>query len=110
MADASVPQNTGGQFSGVFTSGNVETLIYTGSGRLCKFSILTAGTASFSIYDGTQSTGGTLVFTSLTNDALGVIKDCQIPFTTGLVVKGTTGAAGICCFYNKTGAYGGTSS
>lgn len=106
MADASVPQNTGGQYGGIFTSGNVETLVYTGGGRLCKFSILTAGTASFSIYDGTQSTGGTLVFTSLTNDALGTVKDLQIPISTGIVVKGTTGAAGIYVMYNKTGALG----
>lgn len=106
MADASVPQNTGGQYGGIFTSGNVETLVYTGGGRLCKFTILTAGTASFSIYDGTQSTGGTLIFTSLTNDALGTVKDVQLPISTGIVVKGTTGAAGIYVTYNKTGALG----
>lgn len=106
MADASVPPNTGGQYGGIFTSGNVETLVYTGGGRVCKFSILTAGTASFSIYDGTQSTGGTLIFTSLTNDALGVVKDVQLPVSTGIVVKGTTGAAGIYVTYNKTGSGG----
>lgn len=106
MADASVPQGTGGQYGGQFTGGNVETLVYTGAGRLCKFSVLTAGTASFSIYDGTQSTGGTLVFTSLTNDALGTVKDLQIPISTGIVVKGTTGAAGIYVCFNKTAAYG----
>jgi hypothetical protein len=106
MADASIPQNTGGQYGTLYTGGNVETLIYTGSGRASKFAITTAGTASVSIYDGTQSTGGTLIFTSLTNDALGIIKDLQLPFTTGLVVKGTTGSAGGYITYNKTGAYG----
>ena len=106
MADKSVPHNTGGQYGGIFTSGNGETLVYTGAGRLCKFTILTAGTASFSIYDGTNSTTGTLVFTSLTNDALGTVKDLQVPITTGIVVKGTTGAAGIYVCYNKDAALG----
>ena len=106
MADASVPQNTGGQYGSAFTGGNVETLIYTGGGRLCQFSILTAGTASFSIFDSTQSTGGTLIFTSLTNDALGTVKSLQIPISTGICVKGTTGAAGIYVCFNKTAALG----
>lgn len=106
MADASVPQASGGQYGTLFTSGNVETLIYTGSGRVCKFAIATAGTASFSLYDGTQSTGATLIFTSLTNDPVGTVKDMQLPISTGIVVKGTTGAAGIYITYNKTGAYG----
>lgn len=95
-------QSTGGQYNGAFAGGNVETLVYTGTGRLQAFAITTAGTASFSIYDGTQSTGGTLLFTSLTNDALGTVKACGFPFTTGLVFKGTTGAAGVCAFYNKS--------
>jgi hypothetical protein len=96
-----------GQYNAAFTGGNVETAIYTsGPGVLNKFAITTAGTASLSIYDGTNSTAGTLIFTSLTNDALGVIKDCGLAFTTGLVVKGTTGAAGIAVFYSKAGANG----
>lgn len=106
MADASIPQNTGGQYGGAFTGGNVETLVYTGGGRACKFAITTAGTASFSLYDGTQSTGGTLIFTSLTNDPVGTVKDLQLPVSTGIVVKGTTGAAGIYLCYNKTAALG----
>lgn len=106
MADKSIPQNTGGQYVGQFTGGNVETLVYTGAGRLCKFSIITAGTASFSCYDGTQSTGGTLIYTSLTNDPLGTVKDVQLPITTGIVIKGTTGAAGVAVAYNKDQALG----
>lgn len=106
MADKSVPQNTGGQYGGNFTGGNVETLVYTGGGRACKFAITTAGTASFSLYDGTQSTGGTLIFTSLTNDPVGTVKDLQLPISNGIVVKGTTGAAGIYLCYNKTDALG----
>ena len=95
-----------GQFNAAVTNGNSETLVYTGAGALHRFSILTAGTASFSIYDGTQSTGGTLIFTSLTNDAVGTVKDCQFPVNTGIVVKGTTGSAGIGVFYSKSGVNG----
>lgn len=106
MADLSIPQNTGGQYNAAVTNGEAETLVYTGAGRLSRFAIITAGTASFSIYDGTQSTGGTLIFTSLTNDAVGTVKDVQAPISTGIVVKGTTGSAGIAVYYNKDGAYG----
>lgn len=106
MADLSVPQNTGGQYTGIFTGGNVETTIYTGAGRLCKIHILTAGTTTWLVYDGTNSTTGTLIYSSVTNDVAGVIKDVQLPITTGIVVKGTTGAAGMTVAYNKDGAYG----
>lgn len=106
MADLSVPQNTGGQFTGQFTSGNVETLIYTGAGRLCKLHIITAGTAVLSVYDGTNSTTGTLIYTTITNDVTGTIKDVQLPIATGIVVKGTTGTAGAVVAYNKSGVLG----
>lgn len=109
MADRSVPQNSGGQFTGVFTGGAVETLVYTGAGRLNKIHILTAGTAMFSIYDGTQSTGGTLIYSSITNDVTGVVKDVQLPITTGIVVKGSTGTAGVVVAYNKDGPLGNAS-
>lgn len=106
MADKSIPQNTGGQYNAAVTSGSSETLVYTGAGRLCKITIITAGTASISIYDGTQSTGGVLLYTSITNDVLGTIKDIQAPITTGIVVKGTTGGGGVCVTYNKDQALG----
>jgi hypothetical protein len=109
MADKSVPQNSGGQFTGVFTGGNVETLVYTGAGRLNKIHILTAGTAILSVYDGTQSTGGTLIYSTITNDVTGTIKDVQLPITTGIVVKGAAGTAGVCVAYNKDGPLGNAS-
>ena len=106
MADASIPQNNGGQYTGQFTSGNVETLVYTGAGRLNKICIITAGTAVISFYDGTQSTSGTLIYSTITNDVTGTIKDVQLPITTGIVVKGTTGSGGCVVSYNKSGALG----
>lgn len=109
MADKSIPQNSGGQFTGQFTSGNVETLIYTGAGRLNKIHIITAGTAMISVYDGTQSTGATLIYSTITNDVTGTIKDVQLPITTGIVVKGTTGSGGCIVAYNKDGPLGNAS-
>ena len=107
MADASIPSGLGGQYYGQFTSGNIETGVYTtGGGRLCRIVTITAGTAVLSIYDGTNSTAGTLIYTSITNDVTGTVKEVQIPFSTGLVVKGTTGTQGCIVTYNKTGAYG----
>ena len=105
-ADNQIQMGAGGQYAAAVTNGSSETLVYTGAGRLCRFSILTAGTASASVYDGTQSTSGVLVFTTLTNDALGVIKDVQIPIATGIVVKGTTGSPGLCVQYNKNNVNG----
>lgn len=106
MADLSTPTTRGGQYYGQFTSGNVETLVYTGGGRLNKVITITAGTAVLSIYDGTQSTGGTLIYTSITNDVTGTVKELDIPVTNGIVVKGTTGTQGAVVTYNKTGSLG----
>ena len=102
MADNSLQQSRGGQYATHNAGGNIEVLVFTGQGRCQQFSILTAGTSSFNFYDGTQSTGGILLFTSLTNDPVGTIKQADIPFATGLVFKGTTGAAGVCTMYNKS--------
>ena len=106
MADLSQPFNYGGQYTGQFTGGNVETLIYTGTGRLCKIHIITAGGAIAKFYDGTDSTTGTLLYTTITNDVTGTIKDVQVPIAVGIVVKGTTSAPGVVVAYNKTGPYG----
>ena len=106
MADRSIPQNVGGQYNAIFTGGEASTLIYTGAGRLCKIHVITAGTAVVTIYDGTQSTGGTMIYKTITNDVTGTSKDIQIPVTTGIAIVGTTGSPGLCVCYNKDGVYG----
>ena len=106
MAVQSNVNNSGGQYNAAFAGGNTETLIYTGSGLVGNFVITAAGTAVVSIYDGTQSTGGTLIYTSITNDVTGTIKTINMPFTTGLVIKGTTGSATAAVGYFKSGVYG----
>jgi len=106
MPSEVLQNSNGGQFNAAVASLTTETLVYTGAGILNKLSITAAGTASLSIYDGTQSTGGTLIFTSLTNDALGTVKDLQFPFANGLLVKGTTGVPAVGLFYCKAGSNG----
>jgi hypothetical protein len=107
MADQGIPQNLGGQYNSGFAGGNTSKQVLTGSGRLCRMYITTAGTASLSIYDGTSQTGTTLIFTSLTNDPLGTVKSLDLPVSTGIFVLGTTGAPGVCLSYNNQLAYGG---
>lgn len=106
MADNSLQQNSGGQYNANTSGGNGETALYSGAGRLCQVVIITAGTAAFSFYDGTQSTGGTLIYTSITNDTNGTIKTPNLPVSAGIVYKGTTGSAGVAITYNKGGVNG----
>lgn len=107
MADKTIQYANGGQYAAQFTGGNVETLIYTGAGRLCQYFVITAGTATATFYDGTQSTGGTIIhLTNQTHTAGTTAFACDIPLTTGLVVKGTTGAAGLLVGYNKADGNG----
>lgn len=100
MADQCIPRPDYGYYAGTFTGGNVETLVYTGSGRVCNLAVTTAGTAVMSIYDGTQSTGGVLIYTSITNSVTGATAILGIPVSAGIVVKGTTGTQAVCLTYN----------
>ena len=109
MADQCLPSQQFGYNAGVFTGGNVETLIFTGSGRVCSLAVTTAGTAVMSIYDGTNSTAGTLIYTSITNSVSGATAILGIPVSAGIVVKGTTGTQGVSLTYNGPGVYGKTS-
>lgn len=105
MADKSIPQNTGGQYA-LTASTTTETAIYTGGGRVCQVVILTAGTAANSLYDGTNSTTGKLIWTDITNRTVGQVVSLQIPVDTGIVVKGTTGSGGVLVTFNKTDVSG----
>lgn len=106
--DLAIQMNNGGQYYGTFTGGNIETAIYTGGpGRLTQYCVITAGTATATFYDGTQSTGGTIIhLTNQTHTAGTTMFVTEIPFTTGLVVKGTTGSAAVTVMYNKQNSNG----
>lgn len=108
MADRALQQSRGGQFSTFVAGAAGETLVYTGEGRLQRISLATVGTVAVSIYDGTQSTGGTLIYTSTTNPTVGIAPvDLDWPINVGIVVKGTSTAShGIALAYNKSGVNG----
>lgn len=107
-SDNVIQYSNGGAFGSTAIAGaNSETLVYTGAGRLCQISVITVGTVAVSVYDGTQSTGGTLIFTSATNPTGGTIYLNDWPITTGICVKGTSTAShGVVVSYNKAGVNG----
>lgn len=106
-ADQVIQYSNGGQFNTAVAGANAETLVYTGAGRVCQVAIVTLGTVGFSLYDGTQSTGGTLIYSSVTNPTLGAVTALDWPFANGLVVKGSSTAThGIAVAYNKAGVNG----
>ena len=107
MADMAIQQSSGGQFSTAVAGANAETLVYTGAGRLTQISYITVGTVVVSIYDGTQSTGGTLIYTSATNPSAGSTQKLDWPINTGIVVKGSSTAChGLAVAYSKAGNNG----
>lgn len=108
MADKAIQQSNGGQFSTAVAGANTETLVYTGSGRLNLISFVTVGTVTVSIYDGTQSTGGTLIYTSATNPTPGAAPVAlDFPINVGICVKGSSTAChGVALAYSKGGVNG----
>lgn len=107
MADKTVQSNSGGQFTTAVAGAASETLVYTGAGRVNALSFITVGTVAVSIYDGTQSTGGTLIYTSATNPTAGTTVKLDWPVATGICVKGTSTAShGVAVAYGKSGPNG----
>ena len=104
--DNTIRNLSAGQYGAGFAGGNTTSAPYTGAGVLATISVVTAGTAALSIYDGTQVTGATLIYTSATNPAAGTLVTPNLPFSTGLVISGTTGAAGLYVSYLKDGVNG----
>ena len=74
-----------GQFSAAIASGASTTTIKSGAGRLCRVSITTAGTASFSVFDNTSGSG-TLLYTSAAATSVGTVIDIQMPAQLGITV------------------------
>lgn len=107
MADQVLRQTRAGQYgSSAIAGANSETLVYTGAGAVATISFITVGTVAVSIYDGTQSTGGTLIYTSATNPSAGML-EIPLPVANGIVVKGTSTAShGVFLGYNKSGPNG----
>src|ERR1051326_2974724 len=74
-----------GQFSAAIASGSSTTTIKSGIGRLCRVSITTAGTASFTVFDNTSGSG-TALFVSPATTSVGTVFDIQMPAQIGITV------------------------
>lgn len=110
MADKSQMQSDGGQYAVAVAAGTLaETVAYTGAGRLCRVTCLTAGTASLAIYDSNTTTGATsAVLLCVTTAALnpGDQISPQLVFQYGLLPKQVTNTPGVALNYTKDTAYG----
>ena len=107
MADLINQTSPGGQYSTALAGTTTEQLVYTGNGRLNALSFITIGTVTVSIYDGTQSTGGTLIYTSATNPTAGTTLALNWPIANGICVKGSSTAGhGLAIAYSKGGVNG----
>jgi hypothetical protein len=74
-----------GQFSAAIPTGANTKTLKTGIGRLCRVSITTAGTASFSIFDNTTGSG-TALFIGPATTSQGQIIDIMMPAQLGITV------------------------
>jgi NADPH-dependent curcumin reductase CurA len=74
----------GGQFSAFIASGSSTTTIKRSAGRVCRISIITAGTAAFTIFDNTAGSGNVL-YVSPATTSVGII-DLQIPAQLGITI------------------------
>lgn len=104
VTDNVTQETSGGQFN-AGAAAATPTLVYTGSGRLCKINVLTSGSAASDFYDALTATG-TPVFKLIASPTIGVSYDVQIPFSTGLYIGGATNSSSVSLQYNKNGING----
>jgi hypothetical protein len=74
-----------GQFSASIASGSNTTTLKSGAGRLCRVSITTAGTASFSVFDNTTGSG-TALYVSAAATSVGQVIEIMMPAQIGITV------------------------
>jgi hypothetical protein len=90
--------SSGGQFRTFIASGSSTTTIKAGIGRLCRISITTAGTASFSVFDNTSGSGSAL-FISPASTSAGQVFDIHMPAQIGItIVNQVSGPAFVASF------------
>jgi hypothetical protein len=75
----------GGQNREFVASGANTKTLKVGKGRLCRISITTAGTASFTVFDNTAGSGAVL-FTSPATTVVGTVYDINLPAEIGITV------------------------
>jgi hypothetical protein len=91
--------STGGQYRTFIASGSSTTTIKAGIGRLCRVSITTSGTASFSVFDNTSGSG-TVLFVSPATTTAGQVFDIHLPAQVGLTVVNVVSGPAFCVSFN----------
>jgi hypothetical protein len=90
--------NYGGQFRTFIATGASTTTVKVGLGRLCRISITTAGTASFTAFDNTSGSGSALYVSPATTSA-GQVFDIHMPAQLGItIVNQASGPAFVASF------------
>lgn len=105
-----IQSTNGGQYRQTFAGGNVTGSNTTAAGgRLNKVIIAASGTAAVTIYDGTNQTAGSVLYTinatAASSSAPSPI-DLQVPIVTGIFVLGTTGSPALVLSYEAAGPNG----
>jgi hypothetical protein len=89
----------GGQFSAFIASGASTTTLKTGKARVCRVSITTAGTASFTVFDNTTGSG-LVLFTSPAITVVGTVYDLSLPAEVGITIVNQASGAAFAVSYN----------
>lgn len=110
MADKSIIQTDGGQYTVNVAAGTlVNTLVFTGPGRICRVAITTLGSVDLQLWDSATTTGaaGAILVGNVTGAAaVGTILSLQIPVTTGILPLQVTNTPGVALSYVKDTTYG----
>jgi hypothetical protein len=91
--------SSGGQFRTFIASGSSTTTLKVGIGRICRISVTTAGTASFSVFDNTSGSG-TVLFVSPATTTAGQVFDISLPAQVGLTIVNQVSGPAFCVSFN----------
>lgn len=79
----------GGNDMATIAAGTVaNTVVKTGTGRLCKVIVTTLGTAAMTFYDNASTTSGTVIGYIPASAAAGTVYNFNFPHSNGIVASG----------------------
>jgi len=102
VADKSLATTSGGQHSSYHAAGAPGASVASAvPGRLCKISVLSAGSAVTNFYDHATAASGVKVYTLVGTPTVGDVIEIQAPLTAGLFVAGATNTSAVLVTYSK---------
>lgn len=87
--------NGGNDYAVVAASTATNTVVRTGTGRLCKVLITTLGTAAVTFYDNASAASGNVIGYIPASAAAGTVYDFNLPHTSGIVASGNANNPGM---------------